>query len=91
MVKKAAVLLGVIFTLASSGTIYPATMEVIEVDELCDVVVFETATGDYYRIEGVEDWCAGDFASLIMYDNCTPAIEDDVIVTARYSGYHVYG
>ena len=33
------------------------------------------------------DWLKGDIASLIMCDNGTEDIEDDIIIYARYSGY----
>lgn len=89
--KKAAALFGIIMALVVSGVIYPATMEVVEVDEQCDVVTFETSQGDLFQITGVGDWEVGDFASLIMYNNDTPTIVDDVILVAQYSGFHAYG
>ena len=33
------------------------------------------------------DWLEGDIASLIMCDNGTEKIEDDIIVYVKYSGY----
>ena len=33
------------------------------------------------------DWLEGDIINLIMCDNGTEAIEDDIIIYARYSGY----
>ena len=33
------------------------------------------------------DWLEGDIANLIMCDNGTEEIEDDIIIYARYSGY----
>ena len=33
------------------------------------------------------DWLEGDIVNLIMCDNGTEKIEDDIIIYARYSGY----
>ena len=33
------------------------------------------------------DWLEGDIANLIMCDNGTEKIEDDIIIYANYSGY----
>ena len=33
------------------------------------------------------DWLEGDIVNLIMCDNGTEEIEDDIIIYARYSGY----
>ena len=33
------------------------------------------------------DWLEGDIVSLIMCDNGTEEIEDDIIIYTRYSGY----
>ena len=34
-----------------------------------------------------EDWFEGDIAALVMFDNGTPEIEDDKIITATYCGW----
>lgn len=33
------------------------------------------------------DWFVGDIASLTMYDNGTPEIEDDIILKTTYCGW----
>ena len=71
---------------AASIIFYPATMTVTSVQN--DVVTMETSTGHIYEMDGAEDWMPGDVASLIMSDNGTPEdVTDDVIMSARYSGY----
>lgn len=71
---------------AASIIFYPATMTVTSVQN--DVVTLETSTGHVYEMDGAEDWMPGDIASLVMSDNGTPEdITDDVILSARYSGY----
>lgn len=35
----------------------------------------------------MEDWFVGDYCSMVMDDNGTTEIYDDIIVTVRYSGY----
>lgn len=50
--------------------------------------MIEDAAGNLweYTSEG-EDWAEGDGVALIMYDAGTPIIYDDIILSARYSGY----
>lgn len=67
----------------------PATMEVIELDQENDVVIFADANGYRWTKEGIEDWHIGDLASCIMYTKETATIFDDEIKEVRYSGYNV--
>ena len=52
-----------------------------------DYVVCLDFNGNEWIFEGAEDWCIHDFASLLMWDNETENIEDDIIINAFYSGY----
>lgn len=70
---------------------YPQTMYVYQVDTIHDVVTFVDHNHELWQIEGVEDWDVGECASLIMFDNYTPEIKDDVIVRARYCGFNTCG
>lgn len=70
-----------------AATIYAATMKVTAVIPSSDTVVMETATGHEFEMTGVEDWIVGDYASLVMDSKGTPSIEDDVILSAQYSGW----
>ncbi len=71
--------------LIATNSLYPAAMEITEISG--DVVTMETATGYTYTMTGSEDYMEGDLVSLIMFDNGTEVITDDIIVSARYSGY----
>lgn len=88
MVRKYFIELAAVITLLAQGIIYPSTMVITDIDYATDTVVVENATGFVYTFEGVEDLLPGDFMSVIMYNNGTPwTIEDDQVVSARYSGY----
>lgn len=63
---------------------YPETARVVEICN--DEVVVETYTGNLFAFYGAEDWMVGDCISLIM-DGCgTAEVNDDVIITVKYSG-----
>lgn len=64
--------------------IYALSTTVYSVDNRNDVVTFEDANGNLWEYSGIEDWCVGDTAALVMYDNNTPLIYDDEIISARY-------
>ena len=67
---------------------YPDAAIVTMVSEEFDTVFLKDANGMIWSFKGVEDWAAGDLASLIMDDMGTPeTILDDQIISARYSGY----
>lgn len=68
-------------------SVYPLTVQVIELDREADVVVCVDGAGNGWEFYGVEDWQIGDFASLLMDNNGTPeTIYDDVITMAHYAG-----
>lgn len=73
--------------LTASADVYPMTAKVVEVNYDEDIVTVETFTGFLFSFEGCEDWAEGDCASLIMDDNGTEKILDDVIVMAQYGGW----
>ena len=90
MKKLTAIALILILTaiaLTACADVYPMTAKVVEVNYDEDVVTVETFTGFLFSFEGCEDWAEGDCASLIMDDNGTEKILDDVIVMAQYSGW----
>lgn len=78
-----------IFALCANADIYAKTAVVYEIDRDADVVVVEDATGNLWEFEGVEDYEIGNFVSMVMDDNNTTSIYDDVIVVSQYSGYSV--
>lgn len=72
--------------LIAQGLLYPETMIVTEIDETQDLVTLECANGNQFQFYGVEDYFEGDLVSLIMYNNGTAEVYDDMILSARYAG-----
>lgn len=70
--------------LIAAGTIYPETMRVTSIQG--GIARMETSTGHVFEMDA-EDYDAGDLVSLIMYNSGTPEVTDDVILSARYSGF----
>jgi len=69
---------------------YPATAEVVELDQAADLVIVKTSAGIGYRFMGCEDWLLGDLVAMTMNDSGTPeTVLDDEIIEARYSGYRM--
>lgn len=63
---------------------YPETGKVVSISG--DAVTVETSTGNLFEFYGSEDWFVGDIVSMIM-DSCgTVQVNDDVIITVKYSG-----
>lgn len=90
MKKLTAIALILILTaiaLTAFADVYPMTAKVVEVNYDEDTVTVETFTGFLFSFEGCEDWAEGDCVSLIMDDNGTEKIFDDMIVMAQYSGW----
>lgn len=90
MKKLTAIALILILTtiaLTAFADVYPMIAKVVEVNYDEDVVTVETFTGFLFSFEGCEDWAEGDCASLIMDDNGTEKILDDMIVMAQYGGW----
>ena len=65
---------------------YPLTTIVTEINPEIDVVSITDNNGFVWQFYGVEDWKEGDICSVIMNDNGTETIFDDIIVTTRYGG-----
>ena len=67
-----------------SSTLYPETGKVVSISG--DAVTVETSTGNLFEFYGSEDWFIGDCVSMIM-DSCgTAEVNDDIIITVKYSG-----
>lgn len=79
-------LLATIAAIIAAGLIYPTTMQVTDVSD--DLVTMETATGFVYQMQA-DDYAKGDLVSLVMFSNGTTDITDDIILTARYSGFYM--
>lgn len=88
MIRNFIAILASTMVLLAHGVIYPTAAVVTAVDYETDTVVVEKATGFVYTFEGVEDLMVGDVMALLMYSNGTPeTIADDIVISARYSGY----
>lgn len=77
------------FTLTAHAELYPMTARVAELDYDQDIVIIEDFSGSLFSFYGCEDWQEGDCVSLIMDDNGTEKIFDDVIITAQYGGWEL--
>lgn len=64
--------------------LYPLTTTVTEVNN--DIVTVEDSNGNLWSFNGAEDWEINDSCALIMNDNNTKDIRDDVIISTRYQG-----
>lgn len=69
--------------LIAAGTIYPATMKVTSIQG--GIARMESSTGHVYEMDA-EDYMVDDLVSTIMFDNGTPEVTDDIILSARYAG-----
>ena len=88
MIKNLIAAFGIVSALATSGLVYPATMQVTDIDYCRDVVTMETATGHIYQLFGAEDYMHGDLVSCVMWDTAADNdITNDIIVSHRFSGF----
>lgn len=87
MTKKIIIAVVSAITLFKMGFLYPTTMQVINLDYKNDIVTVETATGFTYEFYGCEDYYINDLVSMVMFNNGTDNITDDIIISTRYSGF----
>lgn len=59
---------------------------VVEFDFENDLVIVEDCTGEQWAFEGIEDWWYNDLAGMLMDDNGTKIIYDDIILLVTYCG-----
>jgi len=72
--------------------LYPRTGYIVELEpqpEDMYKITIEDATGNLWVYDtDADDYTVGDGVAMIMYNNDTPeSIYDDVIISARYSGF----
>lgn len=67
--------------------VYPLCGIVIEVNHTEDYIAIEDFTGNVWKWEGAEDWHEDDIAAMIMHDNNTEIIYDDIIMDIAYNGW----
>lgn len=66
---------------------YPRTAVVTSVNYFTDEVTLTDFVGHDWVIFGADDWCVGDYCSMIMNDRGTREIFDDEIVSMQYNGW----
>ena len=67
--------------------LYALTTVVAEVDREYNTVYCVDFNGEKWAFYGCEDWAEGDIATMVMYNNGTSIIYDDVILSAKYCGW----
>lgn len=70
-----------------ANDLYALSTTVIDVDTIANIVTCVDFNGNEWQFTGAEDWTVDDIAALVMFDNGTPEIEDDKIITATYCGW----
>lgn len=73
------------------NNIYAKTAIIYDFDYENDTVYISDSNGEAWSFTGIEDYQIGDYVSMIMYDNDTSSIYDDIIISVRYSGYTCEG
>ena len=71
----------------AKGEVYPLTALVGNLAYETDTVEVFDFNGNVWYFEGIEDWNVGDVCSMIMDDNGTDEVFDDIIICARYCGW----
>ena len=69
----------------NEAKIYGKISHVVALDREDDVVIVEDELGHLWEFYGVEDWQVDDCVVLVMNDQGTQVMEDDVIVSTTYS------
>ena len=64
--------------------LYPLSTVVTEINIKDDSVTVEDPNGNLWDFYGIEDWEVGDGCSLLMDNNGTENIEDDIIISTQY-------
>ena len=73
-----------ILALMLSRHLYANLTTIVEIDRNADVVTCEDYNGNLWEFTGCEDWYVGDLCNLVMFDNNTAEIYDDIILRTIY-------
>ena len=68
-----------------ASNLYPINAKVVSLDYTTDKVTVQQSNGTMWSFTGCDDWELNDNCNLIMNDNGTPEIYDDIIVDCKYS------
>jgi len=74
---------------AHSDHFYAMTAKVVALDYTVDLVTVEDFNGFRWCFYECDDWQIGDCVSIVMHDNDTPLIFDDVIYSVRYGAWEL--
>ena len=77
------------FCACANAEIYPDTFIITGLDYANDIIILEDANGFIWEYEGIEDLFIGDMVSVLMDNNNTENITDDIILKLTYSGWYV--
>ena len=64
--------------------LYSLSTVVTEINIKDDSITVEDSNGNLWDFYGIEDWEVGDGCSLLMDNNGTENIEDDIIISTQY-------
>ena len=64
--------------------LYAKTAIVTDLNKDDDVVTVTDSSGYMWEFSGCEDWMLNDYCSMVMYDNNTALIFDDIIIDVKY-------
>lgn len=68
-----------------ADNLYPISTKVVSIDYTMDRVTVQQANGTLWTFCCCDDWELDDNCNIIINDNGTPEVYDDVIVDCRYS------
>ena len=71
---------------ATTEHLYPRVGQVTEINRSWGYVAIKDSVGELWLLYDVDDWAVGDVVSMMLNDNNTDTITDDIIVKAYYSG-----
>ena len=69
-----------------SSNFYPTCGTVVEVNLEEDYILIKDFSNNLWMMSDCEDWAVNDLVAMIMYDNNTSIIYDDIIIDAKYCG-----
>ena len=86
------ILLSVIISMFLNGNLksdyrlYAETGIIVETDAKQDLVTVECVNGNLFSFYGIEDYEEGDLVGMLMSNNGTGTVYDDVILSTNYVG-----
>lgn len=67
--------------------LYPTCGVIVEINYENDEVTVEDFNNNLWIFKGAEDWAEGDICAMIMNNEGTPEIYDDIIIQTKYCGW----